>query len=259
MNVMEVFLSMSMGVLGYLLYIVSVVGGAYFAGPVLAPAVIGTVPIFMVVLGNLYKNTIHWGKLVLPLAMAVGGLFFVNVELFFVDGYGSGERTTIGFLFCIAGVMCWLLFSLFNQRFTDRKPGLSVGGYTGLMMLGAGFATLVFIPVGMLFDLVDPVPSGVDRSSLAWFLLWAIMLATLSSVGGAWAWNYATQRLPMVLTGQLIAVEILFATVFGLMASQRFPTWFESLGSMLVVLGVVTTVRAVLKPAKLDQASRATG
>ncbi|MCK0744665.1 DMT family transporter [Chromohalobacter nigrandesensis] len=255
-SVVKMFFAMSMGVLGYLLYIVSVVGGAYFSGPVLAPAVIGTVPIFMVVLGNLSQNTLLWRKLAFPLVVTMVGLVFINIELFFGEDVDFNKSQAIGFLFCITGVACWLSFSFLNQRFTDRNPSLNMGAYTGLMMLGAGLVALIFIPVGMHFGLINLVPPGVDFSSLTWFLVWAIILALLSSVGGAWAWNYATQRLPMILTGQLIAVETLFATVFGLAANQRLPTWFELMGTILVVLGVITTVRAVLKPAKSSQVTQ---
>lgn len=204
----------------------------------------------MVVLGNIAQNTLQWRKLILPLTLTFAGLFFINFKLFVRGSVDINGDRFIGFLFCIAGVGCWLSFSLLNQRYTERNPSLNMGTYTGLMMLGAGLVALMFVPLGMWLGLINPVPAGVNSSNLSWFLMWAVILAFLSSVGGAWAWNYAIQKLPMILTGQLISVETLFATVFGLVAAQRYPTWFEVIGTALVIMGVITTVRTVMRPSK---------
>jgi len=246
MNIGGILFSMFLGVLGYLLYIVSIVGGVYFSGPVLAPAIVGTVPIFMVILGNLAQNTLVWRRLIVPLFLTLSGLALINLNLLYSSSTDVEGNFFYGVLFCISGVICWLAFSLLNQRFSERNPFLNTGTHTGLMMMGAGLTVLLFAPIGMYWGLVDPSPPRVNADNLSWFIMWALIFALMSSVGGAWAWNYATKKLPMILMGQLIAVETLFATFFGLMASQQFPTWFELSGTVLVVLGVVTTVRAVM-------------
>lgn len=246
-GLLKILFSMCMGVLGYFLYTASVIGGVYFSGPVMAPAVIGTVPIFMLLIGNIVQKSVQWRKLASPLLLTFLGLSLINFNLLAGSVDISGDRI-IGFLFCIAGVGCWISFSILNQKVTEKIPSISMGAHTGLMMLGAGLVALMFAPLGMWLGLIDPVPAGVNASGFVWFLVWAVILAFLSSVGGAWAWNYATQNLPMLLTGQLISVETLFATVFGLLASQRLPTWFEAFGTVLVILGVIITVRTVMKP-----------
>ncbi len=72
------------------------------------------------------------------------------------------------------------------------------------------------------------------------------MIALMSSVVGAWAWNAASQRLPMVLSGQLIALESLFATLLGLWFHGRLPTLLETSGFAAVLVGVIMAVRIIL-------------
>jgi drug/metabolite transporter (DMT)-like permease len=75
---------------------------------------------------------------------------------------------------------------------------------------------------------------------------WALGIAVMSSLVGAWAWNAATHRLPMVLSGQLIALESLFATLLGLLFHGRLPTPLDASGLAAVLAGVVVAVRIIL-------------
>ncbi|MFP3541327.1 EamA family transporter, partial [Pseudomonas sp. SIMBA_044] len=74
----------------------------------------------------------------------------------------------------------------------------------------------------------------------------ALMIALCSSVAGGWAWNLATRHLPMVLSGQLVALESLFATLLGLLFHGRWPTLFEGLGLVAVLTGTVLAVRVIM-------------
>ncbi len=50
----------------------------------------------------------------------------------------------------------------------------------------------------------------------------------------------------MVLSGQLIALESLFASLLGLWFQGRWPTLMEAAGLGAVLLGVVMAVRIIL-------------
>jgi len=50
------------------------VGAAIFAGPVIAPAFLGLVPVVLAVAGNLRRRTVSWNVLILPLALTALGL-----------------------------------------------------------------------------------------------------------------------------------------------------------------------------------------
>ncbi|NLU14273.1 MAG: EamA family transporter [Serratia liquefaciens] len=75
---------------------------------------------------------------------------------------------------------------------------------------------------------------------------WALPIAVFSSVVGAWAWNQASRNLPMVLSGQLIALESLFATLLGLFIHRRFPSLPEAAGLLAVLAGATVAVHIIL-------------
>ena len=71
-------LTLWLGVIGYLGYFLTLVGAAIYAGPVIAPAVLGLVPIVLAIAGNLHQRTIPWRALVIPLGLVALGLLLVH-------------------------------------------------------------------------------------------------------------------------------------------------------------------------------------
>ena len=246
LSLKQVVLALWLGIIGYLGYIGCIFGGVYYAGPVVTPAFIGLVPIFIVFLGNGAQKTLPWGKLALPIGLATVGLVMVNSTELARALHQSSRTLAIGVAFSIGAVALWLIFSLLNQSaLADGRP-IHSGAWTGLMMLGAGLAIVLLLPLGNLAGLYRFPALGFGWKQAGQVYTWAFLLAGLASVGGAWAWNIATSRLPMVLTGQLISLETLFATALGFIAHHRIPTISEFLGITTLVAGAVLAVRIVL-------------
>jgi len=84
-------------------------------------------------------------------------------------------------------------------------------------------------------------------------MFWAVSLAL--AVGGSWLgntlWNAAAKRLPLTLSGQMIAFETLFALLYAFVYDARLPRLPEILAIVLLLAGVSWSVRqhAVGKPA----------
>ena len=53
----------SLGVIGYVGYYLAVMGAAMYAGPVIAPAFLGLVPVVLAIAGNLHERTVSWKAL----------------------------------------------------------------------------------------------------------------------------------------------------------------------------------------------------
>lgn len=136
----------------------------------------------------------------------------------------------------------WLFFSVVNQRVLSQ----SLTAWTGLMMVGAGIGTLCVLPVVQMLGLLQLPTLGFSFSLAGNLYAWGLGIALMSSVIGAWAWNTASRRLPMALSGQLIALESLFATLLGLWFKARLPTVLEAMGLATVLVGVVMAVRIIL-------------
>lgn len=246
LSIKQVVLALWLGVLGYLGYIGCIFGGVYYAGPVVTPAFVGLVPLFVVVLGNRARKTLPWDKLALPIGLATVGLIIVNSTEFARALHQPGSTLAVGTAFSVGALLLWLIFSLLNQRALENNRSIHSGAWTGLMMAGAGSAIVLLLPLGHAAGLYRFPTLGFGWKQAGQVYVWAFLLASLASVGGAWAWNLATGRLPLVLTGQLISLETLFATALGLIAQHRLPSFNEFVGITTLVAGAILAVRIIL-------------
>lgn len=238
-------LAASLGVIGYLGYSTCIAAGVIFGGPVLTPAFIGMVPVLLALLSNATKKTIQWRRLTIPLTFLMGGLLLSNISSINQPVTGDGSWL-MGLVFSISAVVLWLAFSLLNQSALGKLPANASGIWTGLMMAGAGMGTLCLLPVVQALDLLKLPTLGFSVSLAGHLYVWSFVIAVMSSLVGAWAWNAASRRLPMVLSGQLISLESLFATLLGLLFHSRLPTPLEVSGLTAVLVGVVMAVRIIL-------------
>lgn len=89
---------------GYVGYFLTVTGAAIFAGPVIAPAFLGLVPIVSMVIGNQRQGSMPWRFLMLPLALVLVGLVFVNGTAFTAEGLNSVQSVWTGVPLSLAAV-----------------------------------------------------------------------------------------------------------------------------------------------------------
>jgi len=203
------------------------------------------VPVLLALLGNATTKTLQWRKLAIPLVFLTVGLLLSNLGAIHQPVASDGSWL-MGLLFSIGAVALWLAFSWLNQRALLTLPPHAAGAWTGLMMAGAGIGTLCLLPAVQTLDLLKLPSLGFGVSVAGDLYLWGFVIALMSSVVGAWAWNAASRRLPMVLSGQLIALESLFATLLGLWFHGRLPTLLETSGLVAVLVGVIMGVRIIL-------------
>ncbi|TWI52486.1 threonine/homoserine efflux transporter RhtA [Pseudomonas duriflava] len=242
LNRRDILLAFTLGTIGYTGYFSCIMAGVMFAGPVITPAFVGLVPILLALLGNARKRALPWKKLAIPLCLVAGGLSLANLSVFSSLTLASSSLTT-GVAFSLGAVALWLLFSVFNQNALERKPDIHLGTWTALMMVGACISLLLLFPFGLLHGVFKLFSLGMDWHSAGSLYAWAFSVATLSSLAGAWAWNIASHRLPMVVTGQLISLETLFATAFGLIAEGRLPTVQEACALLMLLSGAAIAVK----------------
>jgi drug/metabolite transporter (DMT)-like permease len=67
-------------------------------------------------------------------------------------------------------------------------------------------------------------------------------LAIFANVGGAMAWTFASQRLPVALSAQMITMEPTSATILGLLVHRRWPSAAELIGMVVLLMGVVIAI-----------------
>ena len=214
----------SLGVIGYVGYYLAVMGAAMYAGPVIAPAFLGLVPVVLAIAGNLHERTVSWKALALPLTLATVGLLLVNASGFAESSALDTRSLLIGIPLAILAVALWTTFGLLNQSALAKRPRMDAIVWAALIMVGAGLAMLVFLPIGILAGLFEIPRLGLRWDVAAPLIIWGAALAIFANVGGAMAWTFASQRLPVALSAQLITMEPTSATVLGLLVHRRWPS-----------------------------------
>ncbi|EJZ17977.1 DMT family transporter [Rhizobium sp. Pop5] len=228
---------------GYVGYFLTVTGAAVFAGPVIAPAFLGLVPIVLMVVGNQRQGSLPWRSLVMPLALVVAGLALVNGTAFTAEGLNSVRSLWVGVPLALAAVGLWVWFALANQAALAARPEMPSGVWSALILVGGGVLMLAFYPLGAAMDLFRLPTLGFGWSAAGGLYVWGTSLALLATVGGVWAWNVASRSLPVALAAQLIVSETAFGVVGGLIVHARWPSPIEIAGVLVLIAGVVLSVR----------------
>jgi drug/metabolite transporter (DMT)-like permease len=232
----------SLGLIGYACYFLAIMGSAIYAGPVVAPAFLGLVPVVLVIAGNLRRRTVSWRSLMLPLALATVGLVLVNGSSFTQSGTPQAQSLLLGIALALLAVIFWTVFGLLNQSALETRPHLDAGVWGTLIVAGASVAMLAFLPVGLSMGVFEIPRLGLGWDTAAPLLLWGAGLAIFSNLFGALAWTFASQRLPLALAAQLITIEPTSATILGLLVHRRWPSLPEVLGMALLLTGVVAAI-----------------
>ena len=238
----------SLGVIGYVGYFLAVMGAAIYAGPVVAPAFLGLVPVVLAIVGNLRQRTVSWKSLALPLTLAAVGLCLVNSGQFAQAAALEMRSFAMGVPLAILAVTLWTLFGVMNQAALAHRPRMDAGVWTALMMAGAAAAMLVFLPIGLMLGVFEIPRLGLHWANAGPLLMWAAGLALFANVGGAMAWTFAAQRLPVALSAQMITMEPASAMVLGLLVHRRWPTPAETLGMLVLLFGVVSAIGVFSRP-----------
>ena len=234
--------------IGYVGYFLTVTGAAIYAGPVIAPAFLGLVPIVLAVVGNVRERSASWSSLSLPLALVAVGLVLVNRDAFAAFDETTGYSLWVGIALAAGAVALWTGFAVANQAALGRRPGMDSKIWTALTLVGGGLEMAAFYPIGTAMGLF-----GLPRLGASWAVagnlyLWGGSLAILASVGGVWAWNVAARNLPVALAAQLIVSETAFGAIFGLAAHGRLPSPAETGGIVALIAGIVFAIHVFHRP-----------
>lgn len=240
-------MALGLGAIGYFGYSICIACGVMNSGPVLTPAFLAVVPVVLALLGNTQNKRVAWKKLVFSLSMLLFGLLLINVMANDSSSILQGD-TVNGAIFSVCAVTLWLVFSVLNQKSLSNIPSHSTGAWTGLMMVGSTLGMLLMLPLGYAFSLFEIPVQGANFANAGSLYGWAFLNAILSTVVGAWAWNKASRYLPMVLSGQLVALESLFAALLGLFFAQRLPTLYEAMGITAMIAGTLTAIGLLFEP-----------
>ena len=227
--------AVGLSVLGFTGYYLLLVLAIRDAGTAVPSLIIGTIPIWMMLLGK--PVGLRWAGLLPGLALTLLGL----VLMVRAEGGVSidGQDFWRGVAFAVASMVCWTAFGLLNAAWLKSHPHISATTWANWLGVATGLGALA---LWMAFGTdVNTLLAQPNRAQAA-----IICIAT--GIGSAWfatvLWNIASQRLSASLCGQLIVSETLFALFYSFVWDEHWPSLLQALACALFVAGIVASIRA---------------
>ena len=242
--------ALALTMMGNLIYYFCLASAIQRTGAPVSTMIIGTLPVVLPVCANLLYSQrdgkLPWRRLFPALICIALGLVCVNVaELQHGLPDFSPWRYGSGIVLALIAVVCWAWYALRNARWLRENPDKPP-------MMWATAQALVTLPLSLVGYIAAcwwlqgqhlnfPLPFG-PRPAV--FIALMLAIAVLCSWVGALCWNVASQRLPTVILGPLIVFETLAGLLYTFLLRQSLPPLLTLSGILLMVLGVVSAVRA---------------
>jgi drug/metabolite transporter (DMT)-like permease len=234
----QAVVALGLSVLGYTGYYLLLALAIGDAGSVLPTLIIGTIPLWMMVLGK--PDHVHWRGLWPGFVLTALGLgVMVWAEPHAVAVAGGGTWFWRGLLFAALAMACWTAFGLLNAAALKRDTVVRSSDWANWMGIAAGLGGLaLWVAQGSAWgDMVQREAFGV--------FLW---VCAFTGIGAAWVasvlWNVASRHLSPSLAGQLIVSETVFGVVYSFAWDGQWPAPAQGLACGLFVAGILASVRA---------------
>lgn len=213
--------------------------GVMWAGTAVPTLIIGTIPIWVMMLGK--PKGLKWSGLLPGLLLTCAGLV-----LMMQSTLAQAERLPAngglfwwGVLLSVCAMVSWTAFALLNAAWLKRHPDVSATEWSNWMGVATGVgAMLLWLFAGS----ESKVLLALDDKAL----IAIVCIAT--GLGSAWVgsilWNVASQRLSVSLCGQLIVSETLFGLLYAFVWSGAWPTHLQWAAAVMFTLGIIASIRA---------------
>jgi drug/metabolite transporter (DMT)-like permease len=236
-NGRQALAALGMSLLGFSGYYLLLVFAIRDAGTEVPSLVIGTIPLWVMLLGK--PGHLRWRALVPGLVLTAAGLMLMLASSHAAGPAEGGAHFWRGVAFAVASLASWTAFALLNSAWLKRHPEVNATAWANWLGLATGAAALVLWAVA-------GSPAQVLRAQSAAPLFAVLCLAT--GVGSAWfatiLWNVASRRLSASLCGQLIVSETLFALAYSFAWDGRWPAPAEAAAVILFTLGILASIKA---------------
>lgn len=228
-----------LSVLGFTGYYLLLVYAIRDAGVEVPTMIIGTVPVWVMLLGK--PAGLEWRRLFPGLALTLSGVvLMMNADDSTAAGAHPHDRVFWrGVLYGLLAMGCWVVFAILNSAWLKRHKEVRLLDWTSWVGVGAGgAAALLWLFMGTSAQVLLNHPDIARYATVF----------VLTGVGSAWAatmlWNFASRRLSASLCGQLIVSETLFALFYAFLVYGDWPQPLQWWAACIFVLGMVASIRA---------------
>ena len=229
--------ALGMSLLGFTGYYLLLVLAIRDAGTEVPSLIIGTIPIWVMLLGK--PGHLRWSALAPGLLLTVGGLALMMASPHDAAGASPQPHYLRGLLLAAASLACWTAFALLNSAWLKRHPEVNATDWANWLGLATGAGALLLWAVAG-----SPATAIAAQPDFGLF----VFLCVATGFGSAWLatilWNVASQRLSASLCGQLIVGETLFALAYSFAWDARWPTPAQAFACVLFTLGILASIKA---------------
>ena len=230
-----------LSVLGFTGYYLLLVYGIRDAGTEVPSLIIGTIPIWMMILGK--PAGLTWKSLIpglvltgLGLALMMTASHGANTDATSINAHPHFWR---GVAYSMASMVCWTAFGLMNAKWLKDHPEVSATTWANWLGVATGLGALAL----WLMAGSEPKVLLADE-----YIVLAAILSVATGIGSAWVatilWNIASQKLSASLCGQLIVSETIFALIYSFIWDGQWPSAVQFLAVALFVAGILASIRA---------------
>ncbi|MES2978481.1 MAG: DMT family transporter [Pseudomonadota bacterium] len=228
----------ALSVLGFTGYYFLLVLAIRDAGTEVPTLVIGTIPVWVMLLGK--PESVRWRGLMPGLALTIAGLVLMTLG---TPGHGPGGAGHAhfwrGMAFVVTSLICWTAFAVINSAWLKRHPEVSAADWANWLGVATGLGALALWTIAG-----TPLAELRQRSDIGPVLL----LCASTGFGSAWLatllWNMASQRLSASLCGQLIVSETVFALLYSFAWDGTWPSAAQWTACVLFTLGILASIKA---------------
>ncbi|RZM01920.1 MAG: DMT family transporter [Variovorax sp.] len=226
-----------LSLLGNSLYYVLLANAVQRGGIAMTSLVIGFLPVAVTVIGSRDDHAVPLRRLAPSLLLGLAGVGCIGWQAL---GAETARGGLVGLLSAIGALVSWTCYAVGNSRQLARLPRVSVHDWNLATGVVTGAQALVLLALTFLLG------DGTGHTVAEWGRLVAVVtgVALAASIAGNAFWNRMSRLLPLTMVGQMILFETLFALLYGFLWERRLPTAWEGAAMVLVVLSVLSCVRA---------------
>ncbi len=224
-----------LSVLGFTGYYLLLVFAIRDAGTAVPSLIIGTIPIWMMLMGK--PAGLRWAALSPGLVLTLLGLaLMMRAE---VDVSSQGQDFWRGVAFALASMVCWTAFGLLNAAWLKKHADISATTWANWLGVATGLGALgLWLVAG---SDTNVLLAQKNRAQAA-------LICVATGIGSAWLatilWNIASQRLSASLCGQLIVSETVFALGYSYAWDAQWPGAVQMAACIVFILGMLSSIRA---------------
>lgn len=228
-----------LSVLGFTGYYAVLVLAIRDAGTELPALIVGTIPVWVMLLGK--PQGLRWAALVPGLLMTAAGLVRMGHGTDSSAGRGLAAEAhyTRGIALAVGAMACWTAFALLNAAWLRRHPDIGATDWANWLGVATGLGGVALALAGG-----TPLPELVHTPGWPLFALVVVGVGFGSSWLATILWNLASQRLPASLCGQLIVSETVFALLYSFLWDGQWPSAMQWAAVVLFTAGILASIKA---------------